>query len=205
MSLLEDKQAIRELLDAWIICSDGGLWDDFLKLWDDDGYMTATWFEATGPEFTKARRAGFEKGVSIIHSHHGHMSTVKGDRAIAHTKMTISQRAEVHGVLVDVNATGRFVDFLRKRDGTWRFVRKQGIYEKDRMDPVDPGAVLTLDPDILNRFPIGYRHLAYLQTQIGYDVRRAGLPATVGPEVDRLYAQAAAWLDGADDPGRLED
>ncbi|MBX2823125.1 MAG: nuclear transport factor 2 family protein [Gammaproteobacteria bacterium] len=205
MDNFEDKSAIRELVDAWIIYSDAGLWDDFLELWDEDGFMTATWFEATGPEFTKARREGFDRGVSIIHSHHGHTSRINNDRAIAHTKMTISQRAEVHGVLVDVNATGRFVDFLRKRNGAWRFVRKQGIYEKDRIDPVCSDDRLQLDQDLLNRFPKGYRHLAYLQTEIGYKVRTTGLPETTGVAVERLYRQASDWLEGADNPGRLED
>ena len=53
--------------------------------------------------------------------------------------MTINQRAEVDGVLVDVVCTGRFYDFLEKREGRWGIVRRQPIYEKDRMDPVDPG------------------------------------------------------------------
>lgn len=200
-----DEQAIRSLVDAWIITSDAGLWDDFLACWDEDGYMTATWFEATATEFTKQRRKGFEHGVSILHENHGHISTVRGERAISQTKMTISQRAEVHGVLVDVTATGRFYDFFRKRQGRWGMVRRQGIYEKDRLDAVTPGVVPKLDADMLARFPAGYRYLAYLQTEIGYTVRATGLPSTTGPEVERLYRQGAAWLDGAETAGRLED
>ena len=69
-------------------------------------------------------------------------------RAIAQTKMTISQRAEVDGVLCDVVCTGRFYDFLEKRDGRWGLVLRQPIYEKDRLDPVDPAARSTLDPSV---------------------------------------------------------
>ena len=29
--------------------------------------MTSTWFQGPASEFQKARRAGFERGVSIIH------------------------------------------------------------------------------------------------------------------------------------------
>ena len=109
--------------------------------------------------------------------------------------MTISQRAEVHGVAVDVVCTGRFCDFIERRGGRWGFVLRQPIYEKDRMDPVDPMATVALDPEILARFPAGYRHLAYLQTQIGYDVKR-DMPGLKGPEVERLYAGAKSWLAG---------
>jgi hypothetical protein len=201
-TLLADKIAIRELVDRWIITSDAGLWDEFIATWHDDGFMAATWFQSNAREFATKRRAGFEAGVSIIHQNLAHMSDIDGDRAIAQTKMIISQRAEVHEILVDVNCIGRFYDFLEKRDSRWGIVRRQPIYEKDRMDPVDPTATLSLDQDLLDQFPAGYRHLAYLQTQIGYDVKRSGMPGLTGPDVERLYAQGAAWLAGAPDPGR---
>ena len=54
---------------------------------------------------------------------------------------------------------------------------------------------LSLDPTILARFPTGYRHLAYLQTLIGYDVKR-DMPGLEGPEVEALYRDGANWLAG---------
>jgi len=109
--------------------------------------------------------------------------------------MTISQRAKVHDVLVDVVCTGRFYDFFEKRSARWGVVLRQPTYEKDRMDPVDPAARLTLDPALLGCFPEGYRHLAYLQTQIGYKVK-TDMPGLKGPEVEALYARGREWLDG---------
>jgi hypothetical protein len=201
---LADKLAIRELVDQWIIASDSGLWPLFDEVWHDDGLMAATWFQASAADFAAARRKGFENGVSIIHANLGHISTIRGTRAIGQTKMTISQRAEVHGVLVDVTATGRFYDFLEKRGGEWGMVRRQPIYEKDRMDPVEPGASVTLDPALLARFPVGYRHLGYLQTQAGFKVKEQGMPGLTGPEVERLYQQGEAWLAGTGEAGRVE-
>ena len=86
--------------------------------------------------------------------------------------MTIAQRATVDGVLCDVVCTGRFYDFFEQRDGRWGIVLRQPIYEKDRLDPVDPAHALALDRALLARFPEGYRHLAYLQTRIGFTVKR---------------------------------
>jgi hypothetical protein len=47
----------------------------------------------------------------------------------------------------------------------------------------------------LDAFPIGYRHLAYLQSGIGYEVKR-DMPGLDGPEVQQLYRDGATWLDG---------
>ena len=122
-------------------------------------------------------------------------STVAGARAVSQVKMEIHQRAVLDGVEVDVTCTGRFYDFLEKRDGRWGLVLRQPIYEQDRMDPVDPAARLELDGELLARFPEGYRHLAYLQARIGYDVKR-DMPGLRGPEVEALYRSGAAWLAG---------
>ena len=143
---------------------------------------------------------GFEKGVNILHLLGGWTCDIAGDRAISQNKMTIHQRATVDGVPVDVVCTGRFYDFFEKREGLWGIVRRQPIYEKDRLDPVDPSAVLKLDAALLGRFPEGYRHLAYLQEKNGFKVKD-GLPGLRGPAVENLYAEGKAWLDGSDRPG----
>ena len=96
--------------------------------------------------------------------------------------------------MCDVVCTGRFYDFFEKR-GRWGLVLRQPIYEKDRLDPLDPSAKLALDQDLLARFPEGYRHLAYLQTRIGYTVKR-DMPGLDGPEVEALYARGERWLGG---------
>jgi hypothetical protein len=72
---------------------------------------------------------------------------------------------------------------------------RQPIYEKDRLDPVDPAASLVLDEQILTRFPEGYRYLAYLQQQAGYPVT-TDMPGLTGSEMERLYERGAAWLAG---------
>lgn len=162
--------------------------------------MSATWFQGPAADFIAASRQGFENGVSILHFLGGPTSDAAGDRAIAQTKMTINQRAEVDGVLVDVVCTGRFYDSLSRDEGEWAIVRRQPTYEKDRLDVVDPAASLQLDPALLARFPVGYRHLGYLQTKAGFTVK-LGLPGLVGDTVDQLYVEGTAWLAGSERPG----
>lgn len=192
---LTEKARIRELVESWAVWRDAGDWERFRTVWHEDGWMMATWFQGSRDDFIRVSREGWDKGVSILHFLGGNSIDLAGDRAVSQTKMTISQRAPVHDVLVDVVCTGRFYDFLEKRDGRWGIVLRQPIYEKDCMDPVDPAKTLALDPDLLSQFPEGYRHLAYLQTRIGYQVKR-DMPGLKGPEVEALYARGAAWLRG---------
>ncbi|MFC5235010.1 nuclear transport factor 2 family protein [Pseudonocardia zijingensis] len=199
----EDRVALRELVENWAVWRDAGDWERFAGVWDADGWMTATWFQGPAADFIAASKAGFENGVSILHFLGGHSSDVAGDRAIAQTKMTISQRASVDGVEVDVVCTGRFYDFCRRGDAGWAIVRRQPIYEKDRLDVVDPAATLELDRELLDRFPVGYRHLGYVQTKAGFTVK-TGLPGLTGEAVERLYDEGAKWLAGSSTPGDLQ-
>jgi hypothetical protein len=190
-----DKVAIRELVENWAVWRDARLWDRFRTVWHAEGRMMATWFQGGFEEFIKVNDEGWARGVRILHFLGGTSIDVSGHRATAQTKMTISQRAPVEGVICDVVCTGRFHDFIEKRDGRWGIVLRQPIYEKDRLDPVDPSAKLVLDQDLLARFPEGYRHLAYLQSKIGYKVK-SDMPGIEGPELEKLYARGAAWLKG---------
>ncbi len=190
-----EQRAIRDLVENWALWRDARLWQRFRSVWHADGRMMATWFQGSFEDFIKVNDEGWARGVRILHFLGGSSIDVAGDRAIAQTKMTISQRAPVEGVICDVVCAGRFYVFFEKRDGRWGLVLRQPIYEKDRLDPVDPAAKLALDRDLLARFPEGYRHLAYLQTKIGYRVK-TDMPGIEGPELDKLYERGARWLNG---------
>ena len=190
-----EQRAIRDLVENWAVWRDARLWDRFRTVWHADGRMMATWFQGGFEDFIKVNDEGWARGVRILHFLGGSSIDVAGQRAIAQTKMTISQRAAVEGVICDVVCSGRLYDFFEKRDGRWGLVLRQPIYEKDRLDPVDPAAKLAHDPDLLARFPEGYRHLAYLQTKIGYQVK-TDMPGIEGRELDKLYERGARWLNG---------
>jgi hypothetical protein len=194
-SEVDDQRAIRNLIENWAVWRDALMWDRFRTVWHDDGRMMATWFQGTADEFIKVSQEGYERGVRILHFLGGSSIDITGTRAIAQTKMTISQRASVDNVMCDVVCTGRFYDFFETRNDRWGLVLRQPIYEKDRLDPVDPAAQLQLDKNLLAQFPEGYRHLAYLQTLIGYKVK-SDMPGLDGAEVAALYRRGEDWLKG---------
>ena len=192
-----DRFEIRELIENWVLWRDAAEWERFATVFLPEGRMFATWFQASAAEFIARSRAGFAAGIRVYHSLGGSTIDVAAERALAQTKMQIIQRAVVHDVEVDVFCYGRFWDALEKRAGRWGLLQRRVIYETDRMSPVDPAAKLQLDAELLNAYPEGYRHLAYLQTEAGMKVFPS-LPGTRGPEVAALQERGRRWLAGDD-------
>jgi hypothetical protein len=190
-----DKQAIRELVENWAIWRDAGFWEKFSTVWHTDGLMMATWFQGSARTFIEKSRRGFEDGVRILHFLGGSSMEVVGDRSIAQTKMTITQRVVIEGVSCDVICTGRFYDFFERRAGKWGLVLRQPIYERDRIQSVGPQPVPQLDHRELEALPEGYRHLAYVQRQLGFTVK-SDMPQLVGASVEALYRAGERWLAG---------
>ena len=190
---LQDQLAISTLMQRWAMARDTGDWEALIATAHPGAAMTTTWFDGTFEAFVESCRASWGKGSRSQHFLGGTVAEVEGERAIAQTRMSISVRSRLDEVEVDAVCHGRFFDRVEKRGGAWRIAKRSVIYEKDRIDPVDPGARISLDPALLGRFPEGYRHLAYLQTKNGAQVN-PNLPTARGEALDKLLREANAWL-----------
>lgn len=148
-----DRLAIRDLIENWAVWRDAGDWDRFATVWHDDGWMSATWFQGSAADFIRVSREGAGAGrqhPAFPRRHEYRSRRRSRDRADQDDDLAARP---VHGIVCDVVCTGRFYDFVEKRNGRWGVVRRQPIYEKDRIDPVDPSASLALDPQKLSQFP----------------------------------------------------
>jgi hypothetical protein len=190
---LQDQLAISALMQNWALARDTGDWGRLRATAHPGAAMTTTWFDGTFDAFVESCEASWRKGSRSQHFLGGTVAEIKGNRAIAQTRMSINVRSQLDGVEVDAVCLGRFFDRVEKRDGVWRLFRRSVIYEKDRIDPVDPGGKISLDPALLSRFPEGYRHLAYLQTRNGAQVN-PNLPTARGAALDKLLYDAKIWL-----------
>jgi hypothetical protein len=93
---------------------------------------------------------------------------------------------------------GRFLDRLERRGGRWAIRERVAIYERDRLDPVEPSEAfdeLFKKADYAS-YPEQYRYmaarLAAVNRPLAPVVHRDG-----GPETEALYARYEAWLGGA--------
>ena len=69
------------------------------------------------------------------------------------------------------------------------------LYDVQDISCPNTSETVELDQELLLAFPVGYRHLAYLQSKVGYPVKK-DMPGLKGPEVEALYATGADWLAG---------
>lgn len=194
INLMYEKLQIRELIDQWVCARDAYDWDRFREVWHADGVMKATWSESPFEEFISRNEAGKSKGLNILHILGGSVIDVNGNRAVSITKMMIMQRANIDGVMCDVQCVARHYDCWEKREGRWGLVRRETIADKDRIDPVNNWETVKLDSSILEQFPVEYQHLAYLQTKSGYDVDKDAPRVSGGKSLDALYERGRKWL-----------
>jgi SnoaL-like protein len=188
----EDKLAIAEVIQNWALWRDGGNYQALRSTFHPDATMTSTWFSGPAEEFV-ARAESRKPGGRSAHFVGGSSVRLNGDKALAETPITLLLRETVDDVEVDVTCHGRFFDRLVRAEDRWCILRRGVIYEKDRLDPVRPDAVLKLDEAILARFPEGYRHVAYVQSKRGLVVA-TDRPTLPSPQLEVLYREAESWL-----------
>ena len=47
-----EREAIRQVVDDWVVYRDAADWERFRTVWHDDGYMMATWFQGTADDLS---------------------------------------------------------------------------------------------------------------------------------------------------------
>jgi hypothetical protein len=195
MNAFEDRQAISELMHNWGFWRDQARWDELRTAFHAEGTINVTWFNGRFSDFVAASIEMRKRRTGSKHWIGGSLIRLEGDRALSETNVMIMGRSVVHEIEVDTVAYGRFFDFVERREGQWRILRREAIYEKDRVDPVAAGTVVPFDAKKLASFPPAYRHLAYSLSSQGFTVS-PDLPTNDSASLARVQAEGAAWITG---------
>ena len=199
---IEDKFAIAELIQAWGVYRDQGKWQELRATFTREGEISVSWFCGPFQQFVERCKTSFAAGHTWSR-HHLFAPTIRlnGDRAIAETPVIIRVRQKFKDVPVDLTSRSRFLDRLERHAAGWLIAERTAIYERDRLDPVEPS------PQFDNlflaggaaRFPEQYRYMAF---RLAHSEGRKLAPIVYrdgGSETAELYARLSAWLDGGSD------
>jgi SnoaL-like domain len=192
--ITDDIIAISQVVYAERYARDAHNWEQMRNTYHPDATVEIAWFTGSGYDFVKASRTAFERGQSK-HRLSPSIIRVHGNRALAETSILIETRTMIDNIEIDTEASIRMFSRVRKDAGIWRLASLTGIFEKDRMMPVNPSDELHLDRELLASFRPSYRFLSYVIHSYGHGINR-NLPGDDRPEtVIRLYDEASAWLE----------
>ena len=109
----------------------------------EDSVVRLSWIDASGPEFVRRSREMAERNVKATHHLGPILVTLAGDRAIAQLGAVIEIPGKVRSVAVVVSTHARFLFRAERRSGAWRISGFDAIYQRDEINPVIPGQVVT--------------------------------------------------------------
>jgi uncharacterized protein (TIGR02246 family) len=129
--LLEDKDAIRDLLTSYGKLLDSGDWVGYSKLFARQGTWTGSFGTATGPDEILAMLrksmgavpAYNPDKVRSLHLLTNYVIQVDGDRATATSRWTNFARTDDNKLVPRL--AGHYEDVLVREDGRWKFLSRQ--------------------------------------------------------------------------------
>src|SRR5215469_2570979 len=139
-----EEYAVRRVREIWAFARDHGEWETMRQCFHPDAAVRVLWF--SGPASTFIERtiaAAVERsaGESSKHWFGNARAWINGDRALLETDAMVMLRHRLDGILFDSTLYIRLFDRMERRQGQWRILRMDAIYDKDRIDPVIPGSV----------------------------------------------------------------
>jgi len=194
-----DKFTIAELIHAWGVYRDQGKWKELRGTFTPDGHISVSWFRGPFEQFVERCRSGFAASRTWSR-HHLFAPTIKlaEDRAIAETPVIIRVRQKFGVVEADLTSFSRFLDRVERRADGWLIAERAAIYERDRLDPVEPSAAFDELFAAANtaQYPEQNRYMAF---RLAHAEGRTLAPVIYrdrGPETADLYARFCDWLAG---------
>jgi len=200
-TLTDDEHQIASSLVRWGYARDSDDWETLAGCFHDDATIHISWISASAEEFvarSRAMAARRRPGDHMKHVIAPPWIRVHRDRAFARCNANLYIRSTIDGCQFDLQCWIRFFDLLEKRQGVWRIVKRTGVYEKDRMDPVDPRLVpkdFFAGVD-LSTFPASARYLCYWATRHGLSPT-TNIISVYSDNERALREESEAWLESA--------
>ena len=173
---------------------DRGWWAQMAECFHPDSRVTLSWFDGPGAEFVARSEKMAEMGIRVLHRPSPPVVHLLGDKAVLELPLSVERRFLLKGVEADLASYTRLLYRLERRDGGWKILSLNAIYERDTLTPTVPGTTLDVDHEKLAQFRPSYRFVAYDISMSGRSMT-ADLYGDDQPEqVQALYHSAFDWL-----------
>jgi hypothetical protein len=201
-TLIEDEHQIASLLIRWGHARDSDDWETLAECFHDDATIHISWISGSAKDYiarSRAMAAARKLGEHAKHSISGPWIRVNRDRAFSRCHANLYVRTTIDSHEFDLQSWIRFFDLLERRDGVWRIVKRSAVYEKDRLEPVDPRGVPKnfFDDMELSAFPASAKFLCYWQLRSGRSPSTDNIISVYSDEERALREEGERWLEKA--------
>ena len=195
LQYLLDRTEIFDLVRTERLCRDLLDWPGLLASFVPGSPVRTTWFDGTVEGFVEGSRTKMAAGSTAKHWIMPTKLRLNGRRGTIESPATIFARQELDGVEFDLFQFCRFFSRLTKTDDGWRLASFEGIYQRDRMDAVNPADDPPIDWDLVKTLRPSYKFLAYNQIRQGYEVN----PELIGDDrpdlLQAFHEREDNWLE----------
>ena len=196
-----DEFEIKQVLSNWAYARDIGAWDVLSDCYHDDATMNISWISGPASEFieqSKVMLAAIKPNAFNKHQVGDSRIFVNGSRATSEVHIELISRTSNEDFEFDCITWARFLDLFEKRDdGVWRIFQRTMVYEKDRLDAVNPDQVPDgyFDAMNLDQYPAECRFLCYRLGLRGY-APEPNIVSVKSEAEKQLRADAITWRGG---------
>ena len=193
---LLDRTEIFDLVRFERLCRDQRDFAGMVGCYVPNAPVRTSWFDGTVEDFAEASRKKMASGAS--QAKHWIMPArleIKNDRALVESPACIFDRLTFDGIEFDMFQYCRFFSRVIKTDLGWKLGSFEGIYQRDRLETVDPREELPVDWSIIATLRPSYKFMGYTQIKRGYKLN----PELLGDDrpdlLQTFYAREQQWLD----------
>lgn len=196
-----DRSEIANLISKSIIARDSGLWDELAACYHSEAEFTSSWWKGKPSDFFKVASEKLEasrrQGGEQKHVTSNHWIEINGDRATAESDLILFMRSLINGVELDIATWSRRFQLFSREKGEWKIFRRWVIYERDRMDPVDPTVAPEsyYDAEALAKYPKQLRFHLWRNEMLGSPPEK-NIVLRGSPQEDAAREEARKWMQG---------
>ena len=176
---------------------DRGWWDQMRAQYWPDAVMHLSWFDGSAHDNVDMSKEMNSGGNLATHRLSPIVVHVDGDRALAEVPAAIEAPTIIQGVDVVLTSYLRLQYRAIRREGDWRLLSLNTVYERDLLAATTPGRVVHVDDAELAPFRKPYRLLAWFLASRGYSVLDDLLGEDRPDEVAAFYERERRWLAGS--------
>lgn len=191
---MSDAEQITQLILRERQGRDRGWWEQMGAAYWPDSRVSLSWYTGSGPGFVAGSQDMVGRGDPSVHRLSPPVVHVVGDRGYAEVPAGVEFRVAIDGVLVDLVSWTRLNYRVERRDGVWKILSLDAVYERDTITPVVPGTTITIPQERLAGLRPSSALLAHYLRLRGYPIGEDLLGDDEPEARDAFYADVLAWL-----------